>query len=170
MSSQLGFLAKTSATQEPAPDFPVSVQDSIGRHYEPFAWYDRAMLCWRTWQLCLDGEWEQFSGTWPRSAMIRNMIAFALVTSVLLTDEIESGYLPTPTAREGRDWSQAQILARLDRGDGVAKRICNLSPMLRLSEQIVGLNPCFAEWMMGYPEGWTACMGSATRSSRRSRK
>jgi DNA (cytosine-5)-methyltransferase 1 len=33
-------------------------------------------LCWRTWQRCLVEGWEQFSGTWPRSGMTRNGIAF----------------------------------------------------------------------------------------------
>ena len=61
--------------------------------------------------------------------------------------------LPTPSAREGRDWSRAQILAGLDRGGCVARRIC--ADAIPSSQEIVGLNPCFAEWMMGFPIGWT---------------
>jgi hypothetical protein len=68
-----------------------------------------------------------------------------------------SSLLPTQLAREGKDWSQFQKLAALDRGDGVARRICKLSPTLRLSEEIGGLNPSFGEWMMGLPVGWTDC-------------
>ena len=44
---------------------------------------------------------------------------------------------------------------RLDRGDGVAKRICNKSTATPLDDPICGLNPSFAEWMFNYPEGWT---------------
>lgn len=73
--------------------------------------------------------------------------------------------LPTVSAREWRDSSQAHILARLDRGDGVAKRICALSPQLRSSPEIVGLNPSFAAWTMGLPSAWVDCMPSATRST-----
>lgn len=84
----------------------------------------------------------------------------------------ESGYgsLPTPATREWKDNSQAHILARLDRGDGVAKKICALSETLRSSKQIVGLNPSFAGWMMGYPPQWDACAPSAMRLSRKSRQ
>jgi hypothetical protein len=78
--------------------------------------------------------------------------------------------LPTPAAREGRDWSQARILARLDRGGCVARRICRLSPTLRSSEEIVGLNPSFAGWMMGYPEGWICSSAMAMVSSRPRRR
>lgn len=81
----------------------------------------------------------------------------------------DNGYigLPTVSAREGRDWSQAQILARLDMGDGVAKRICNTSPELRSSQEIVGLNPSFAGWEMGYPNEWNDCAAMAMPSSRK---
>jgi ABC-type transporter Mla maintaining outer membrane lipid asymmetry ATPase subunit MlaF len=46
-------------------------------------------------------------------------------------------------------------LAKLDKGDGVAKRICNKSTIILLDDPVVGLNPCFAEAMFEYPEGWT---------------
>jgi len=40
-----------------------------------------------------------------------------------------------------------------------------------LSTQVGGqLNPTWVEWLMGFPLEWTACMASATRSSRKSRK
>lgn len=81
-----------------------------------------------------------------------------------------STLLPSISAREWRDSSQAQILARLDRGDGVAKRICALSPTLRSSQEIVGLNPLFAAWTMSLPPAWGLCMPSATPSTRKRRK
>ena len=64
-------------------------------------------------------------------------------------------YLPRLTAREFRDSSKARILASLDRGDGVAKRICNISPTLRSSEETVFLNPSFGDWLMGFPIEWS---------------
>ena len=40
----------------------------------------------------------------------------------------------------------------------------------QLANQVGGsLNPTWVEWLMGFPLGWTACMASATPSSRRSR-
>ena len=166
--------AKTLATLTQsgvnAPDLPASVQGSGESFYEPFAWFDQTSQSWRTWQRCLVEGWQRFSETWPASAMMRNGVAYAPATSVHRTTATAFTLLPTPSAREGRDWSQAQILARLDRGGCVARRICSLSSTLRSSAAIVGLNPSFAEWMMGYPEGWTACMASAMRSSRKSQK
>lgn len=97
-SSQPGFRARTSASPEPAPGLPDLVQDSGGKWFEPFAWFDRAGHCWKTWQLCLDGEWEPFWETWPRSGMTRNGIAYRRQPLVRLTDEIGSGLLPTPEA------------------------------------------------------------------------
>lgn len=75
-----------------------------------------------------------------------------------------STLLPSVSAREWRDRSQANILASLDRGDGVAKRICSLSPDLRSSGEVVGLNPCFARWLMNLPQQWDHCMPSETPS------
>ena len=80
------------------------------------------------------------------------------------------GLLPTVTAREGRDWSKAQILASLDNGTGVAKRICNKSTQALTKNLISGLNPYFAAWMMGYPKEWIYCAVSAMQSFRRSRR
>lgn len=86
---------------------------------------------------------------------MRSGIVSPLPPLVPHTDGIASGLLPTPAAREWKDRSLGSILARLDRGDGVAKRICALSEEARSSAGPVILNPSFAEWMMGYPEQWT---------------
>lgn len=98
MSSRPGSLARTSASPGLAPDCPVPVRDSTGKWFEPFAWFDPATPCWRTWQLCLVEGWTRYSETWPRSGMMRNGIAFRRAPLVRLTDEIGSGLLPTPEA------------------------------------------------------------------------
>src|SRR5690348_3123441 len=97
-SSVGAFPVKTSVQQATAPDLPASVRDSGGSFYEPFAWFDLSSRSWRTWQRCLVEGWELFSETWPRSGMTRNGIAFRRQPLVPLTDEIESGLLPTPEA------------------------------------------------------------------------
>lgn len=131
------------------------VQDSTGMWYEPFAWFDRKAACWKTWKRCSETGWALFSQTWPRSGMTRNGIAFQRVPLVPRRNVIGSGLLPTLAKSESRDWSQAQILARLDRGGRVARRICSRSQMLRSSAEIVGLSPSFAEMMTGLPPGHT---------------
>ena len=147
--------ALTLAMRVGGSDLTANVPASIHTESELLTKYDPITSSWKTSQLCLDGDLQEFLGTWPRSGMTRNGTAYRLPTLAESTSGTEYGLLPTPAAREGRDWSKAKILARLDRGGCVARRICNLSSTLRLSEEIVGLNPCFAEWMMGYPEKWT---------------
>ncbi len=71
---------------------------------------------------------------------------------------------------EHKDSSRAEVLARLDRGDGVAKRICALSQTLRYSREIVGLNPSFAAWTMAIPVEWVLCMPSETPSTLKRRR
>jgi hypothetical protein len=101
-------------------------------------------------------DWTLSFRTSMRSGMMQNGIVSQLPTVAPLTHGTEFGYLPTVSAREGKDWSRWEVLAKVDRGDGVAKRICNKSTLVPLQEkQIVGLNPSFAEWMFRYPEGWT---------------
>lgn len=95
-----------------------------------------------------------YSLTWKTWPIDGQEPICALRASVRRTSDSVCIGLPTVSAREGRDWSRARILASLDMGGGVAKRICNQSLMLRSSEEIVGLHPCFAAWQMGYPEVW----------------
>ena len=134
------------------------------------ATYDRATRSWRTSQHCFlettgDGLAE-FSETWPRSGMTRNGTAYQLQPLAPLTSGTESGLLPTPTAREWKDRGRPCVLQKLARGDGVAKEIFKLSRTHRLSRELTaGLNPSFAEWMMGYSPGWTVCTPSEIPSS-----
>ena len=111
MSSAEDSPAKTSASQAEAPALPASVPLSGGGYAEPFAWYDRATRSWRTWQRCLDGEWELWRETWPRSGMTRNGIAYQLPPLAPLTDETEYGSWPTPTVIDATmraTWKQGQ--------------------------------------------------------------
>lgn len=107
--------------------------------------------------------------TWKERVTPSGRCYFDLQTLVPRSRGSGPTLLPTVSAREWRDRSQAQILARLDRGDGVAKRICALSLKLRSSPEIVGLNPSFAAWTMGLPSAWVDCMPSATRSTPKQR-
>jgi hypothetical protein len=98
MSSRRVSPARTFHTLEKVPALPEHVRDSTGTSFEPFAWYDQDSRCWRTFQRCLVEGWTRFSGTWPRSGMTRNGIAFQRVPLVPLTEETASGLLPTPEA------------------------------------------------------------------------
>ncbi len=73
--------AKTSLTPVCAPVLTGSGAASGARCTESFASYDPATCSWRTSQLCLDGEWAEYSETWPRSRMTRSGRSFRLLTS-----------------------------------------------------------------------------------------
>ena len=99
----------------------------------------------------------EFSGTWPRSGLMRNGIAYQLPPLVPLTDEIGSGLWPTPQAQDFKS------------GTGYSHNGKSQTPQLR---HLLGglLNPTWVEWLMGFPLGWTALEASAMQSFRRSPK
>jgi len=70
---------------------------------------------------------------------------------------------PTPTSRDWKDGS-AQACANVP-ANGLLGRVVHVSSP---SDPPVSgsLNPQFCEWLMGYPIGWTALEGWATRLSR----
>lgn len=103
--------------------------------------------------------------TWKRKSTPSGRYVLALTLRGLRLRGNAFTLLPSISAREYKDRSQAQILARLDRGDGVAKRICALSPELRSSREIVGLNPSFAAWMMCLHPIWPSCAPTETPST-----
>lgn len=78
-----------------------------------FATYDRGGCCWKTFQGCLDGGWATFSGTWPRSGMTRNGIAFRRCSSVPPIYATGSGLWRTPDADLGGHAGRVK-----DRGPG----------------------------------------------------
>ena len=89
--SRLDFRVRISHSLAQAPDLPGLARDLYGHSCEPFAWFDQQSRTWRTWQRCLVEDWEIFSGTWPRSGMTRNGIAYRRAPLVPLTKGIESG-------------------------------------------------------------------------------
>ena len=66
--------------------------DSGAKWHESFAKYDPSMSLWRTHQLSLFGEWEEFLETWPQWGMMRNGECSERVTPPLTTREIEYGF------------------------------------------------------------------------------
>ena len=145
-----GSPARTSALQEKGPDSPVSVRGYGGTWHEPLVWLDRESLLWKTWQRCLEGGWETYSQTWPRSGMMRNGIAYQLPTLGPGTGGTEYGWLPTLGTTEGRGSSRKRFRgSKHFRGAKTSEglRICEADPIY--------LNPSFGELIMGFPVGYT---------------
>jgi hypothetical protein len=144
---------------------------------------------WKTSQLCLVEGLTEFSETWPRSGMMQSGIAYQLPPLAPLTDEIAFGLWPTPDTMNHRDGSKLRKDNNLNQGGrhGVSlhhavwatpsvcgnynRKGASATSGDGLATQVGGrLNPTWVEWLMGYPIGWTALEGSATPSSRKSRK
>jgi len=140
--------AKTSALPERAKASP-EIGAGYGERW-PESWvrFDQATSSWKTHQFSLLGDLESFSGTWPQWGMMVSGECLALDTSALSIVEIGYGdYLPTPsgTSNHGKN----HVSGRLDewggsgnpwRGTEIGKLHC----------------PRFEEWMMDWPDQWTA--------------
>jgi hypothetical protein len=75
--------------------------------------------------------------------MMQNGIAYRLPTLAPLTEEIESGLLPTPTTKAN------QLAPSMMKHSG-CRRLAQLA-----NGQSGLVSPKMYEWMMGYPMGWT---------------
>lgn len=66
-----------------------------------FVFYDHVLSLWRTCQVCLIEEWEEFSETWPQAGMTLNGTAFQLRPLAPRTCDTESSLWPTPNVPNG---------------------------------------------------------------------
>jgi hypothetical protein len=96
------FPARTSPTRGDEQGSRASAVDSGERWYALFAVYDPTMCSWRTLQRCLDGEWEPFSGIWPKAGTMWNGVCSMQVTWERRTGERGSFLWPTPLAAPPR--------------------------------------------------------------------
>lgn len=122
MSSAVDFRAKISVTQERVLASLVRALACGPSSLESLAKFDPESSSWKTLQLCLVAELEQFSATWPRSGMTHGGIAYLLPPSAPLTEEIAFLSSPwlTPSAVEmkaaesSEEWmtQHAECLAR----------------------------------------------------------
>ncbi len=111
-SQQTDWLPMESSPMSSAEDFPAKTYRSPERVLvlqargavcgvttpDSLANFDLDTSSWKTSQRCLIEGLQRYSENWPRSGMTRNGTAYRLPTWAPLTDEIEYGLLPTPTA------------------------------------------------------------------------
>jgi hypothetical protein len=150
------FPAKTSAVQASAQVWPANKADCGGKCSGWFAKYDPATCSWKTPQNSLVEGSTESVGTWPRAGTICGGHAFQVPAPARLSGGIAYGLLPTHTASDAK---------RASNGTSRNRRVCNgltLTDWLRLNFGQVRLKPSFTEWMMLWPEGWTALDPVAT--------
>ena len=99
MSSAEAFPARTSALQAEVPASTASAADCGPSSPGSLTSYDPTTRSWRTSQRSFLEGWETFSGTWPRSGMMRSGTAFPLRPLARLTAATGSGLWATPVAQ-----------------------------------------------------------------------
>lgn len=163
-SSAEDFPARTSATTETVRNDTASTGNAQGSGPNlpgSFASYDHDMSLWRTYQRSLYGGLEEFLATWPNAGMTRNGVAFLLPLLVPHTFVNESFLLPTPTTGDAGGARNATS----GRKPGSRHHSgTTLTDWIWLTVGRGYVHPEFAEWMQGFPIGWTDCEPSAMSS------
>jgi len=152
---------RTSARPDAVPaslesdrDYGLNFGDLLGS-------YDPATSSWKMCQRCLLAEWEQSLEIWPKSGTTRNGNAYQQRPLVRRISGKEYSSWPTPTASMEIDaqFSMEQSIKRLRRNqrDGYQTGAASGSLTDRVLDEF-GEYPTaeFVEWLMGFPQGWTA--------------
>lgn len=155
----------------PGRERQAETNETCGRNVSgPYAEYDQATHSLRTYQGCLplsegDSSTECLR-TWQVSGMMRNGRLYQRAPLVRHTHGTECGSLPTLIAGDASD-RRFSINSRGEpKLSAAAKLLANgIIPEVRAytRQEIDGLDhrrklhPDFAEWLMGYPTGWSDC-------------
>ena len=162
--------AKISASPELAQGSPASARDCGENSPELLATYDRDTSSWRTSQLCLDGDFQPYSETLPRSGMTRNGTLYRRQPSACLTEESGSGLWPTPRTTDANTPSMVRVRSIQAGKSWHAYQLREALLSTRSDSEMKYAPPALYERLMGFPTGWTESPHSATRSSPKSQK
>ena len=92
-----------------------------------FAKYDQDLSLWKTPQCSLLEDYIEFSETWPNWGMMRDGACWELTTSVLRTEERESGYWPTPNTLEGLKPKTLESIQEYNQKARPGRSYCNMN-------------------------------------------
>lgn len=106
---------------------------------DSLASFDPTTSSWRTSQRSFIEDWARFSETWPRSGLMRNGTAYLLPVLVPLTEETESGLLPTPSATTYGTSQNGK------RGDGTTFRQAGKPSLDTMARKNLWPTPCAAD-------------------------
>ena len=154
-SFRAAFRAKTSAPREAAPASKVS-DPAYGKKWrESSARFDLPTLTWRTHHCLWDEVLQWSSVTLPAWGLMRHGVVFQRLNWEPHTTVHAPGWsgetLPTPSAVMWKGSSQKA----LTRVDGRSRLRNRLDYWVERDGKSGRLNPEFAEWVMGWPIGWT---------------
>lgn len=176
-----GFPVRTYRSPERNKGLQGKGQDSGGTSLASFAKWCPLTFSWKTVQRSLFEDSTLYSGTWPRSGMMRRGVCSGRTMLERRTSENASGLsvsYPTPCALDkgGGRFNRSLSAGAAVRPTLGAMARHNLWPTptrqdasnnagpsqmrrnsLPLNAAIGGpLNPDWVEWLMGWPIGWTA--------------
>lgn len=124
MSFLEGFPARTSALLDSEQDSE-AIDQGYGRSLRGwFAKYDHEASLWKTAQLSLFVDSDEFSETWPRWGLMLDGVSYLLPTAVHSICESESGLWPTPTVCGNHNRKGASPTS----GDGLATAVLKMYP------------------------------------------
>jgi hypothetical protein len=161
MSFLVDSRAKTFRAQEMVQESEEKEADCGQKCGESLAKYDRDSYSWRTAQCSLFEVLGSCLETWPRWGIMQNGAVYPLNTLEPVMGEIGFGFLPTICKSDGsqsnksyrrntQTWEKTSSLTAYLLGV-----MFNLSGDAPRPKGKFLINPNFAEWMMGWPDGWT---------------
>lgn len=124
--------------------------------------HDHNSLLWRMCQTSFDWAEPMSLEALPKSGMTVNGQLFRLQISGPAIKERDGFVLPTPVARLPKDepkypsaWRKEEVLNMRSVLGVKACQHYGITKEKAIGEGLV-VNPQFVEWMMGFPQGWTA--------------
>ncbi len=146
--------AKTSVPPAAAPAWKEPVADCGRTWLGSFARWDHVSCSWRTPQCSLLADLDVFSATWPRWGMMRIGVCWALPTPELPTKENEFGFWPTPQASDSMRARMSVSSFKKVHADSRGGR--SYLARILAHEEDLSQSAAFTEWLMSWPNGWTA--------------
>lgn len=142
-------------------------QDYGANTRECLAFCDPDTPSLRTFQLSFFGGCIEFSGTLPRSGLMRSGRVYPRQPLVLLTKETGFSLWPTPLASDGKrmKFSREQHLKHHARNikEGFGGGAAALNLVVHIQIEFDGYPTAnFVEWLMGFPTNWSAIEDSET--------
>jgi len=163
------FRAKTSAQQETETAWTENAAECGIKWRGWLAKYDPDLCSWRTAQCSLLEEGQESLETLPKWGMTVDGLLWEHPMLEPPIRETDFGLLPTPVTTDSKGGGsstihyQNQSFVRISQTTGT-RFGAKLSGAYQL---MIGENmpPAFAEWMMGWPRGWTDLKPSETDKS-----
>jgi len=155
MCSVEGSHAKTSAVLEKEQGSQEREVAYGKRWHELYMRYNLATSSLRTHQCLWDEDLPLCSVTLPKWGMMQNGVFLELITMEGIILESGAGFWPTPLKEEGPGGAHKKLTDAVAIAEGYKPRYYKMDGMEEREVFTGKVNPEWAEWLMGWPMGWT---------------